>query len=357
METHLTVINDDQFDSVIKNSGLEMQEGEQIKRSYQPFLVQIAEIHDQSKKINWESPTELDESIARNLRLRTVKIRTDSEKLKDARKRTYLLRGNLEQACYNMIAATCKVAEDDFIKIEKAREIAEEKRRKQLHDTRISELQQYGFVHEAGINLGVMDETTYQAILSGLKKVQEDKIAEEKRIESERIAKEKADAEERARMIAENERLRKESEIKEKALAAEREKVDRERKAAEEEVRKEREAAEKKLAEERRIAAEKIAKEKAEAKRLSRELQDRRDADMKARTEELERIEAERIAQEKAKQKAEAEPDKEKLLALISTLTIPSRIYKTDAAMRVDAEIRAKFQSFKNWSYQLIGTL
>lgn len=321
METQLAVLKEEQFDAVIKNSGLEIQEGEQIKQSYQPFLIQIAEIHEQSKKINWDNPAELDETIARNLRLKTVKIRTDSEKLKDSRKRSYLLRGNLEQACYNLIAATCKVAEDDFTKVEKAREIAEAKRIETLRVERTAELLRYGWVEQYPMyNVGKLDDQTYNAMLAGLKKTMEDRIAEEKRIEAERIAAIKKAEEERLAMIAENKRLRKDAEEKEKALAAERAKAEAERKAAEEKARKEREVAAKKLAEEQAKADIERKKLEAEAKRLADELRTKQ-LQEEAERQRKAKEETDRIAAEK---QAAAAPDKEKLLSFANRIIIPA---------------------------------
>ena len=114
-ETRLVVIEPNQLEEVVKDSGLAIQEGEEIKQSYLPFLNQLAEIQSQASKINFESPTGLDENIARELRLKTVKVRTGSENLKNDRKRLSLLKGNLEQASYNIIAASCKLTEEVFL--------------------------------------------------------------------------------------------------------------------------------------------------------------------------------------------------------------------------------------------------
>jgi len=122
------------FDEVIKQSGLAIQEGEEIKQSYLPFAIQLAGIQDQAGKINFEKPTPTDEIIARDLRLRTVKIRTGASDLKDSRKKIHLLKGNLEQAAYNLIAASCKLSEEAFTTVEKARENAEAKRIREEND-------------------------------------------------------------------------------------------------------------------------------------------------------------------------------------------------------------------------------
>jgi len=117
METQLALVVPDQLEEIVKNSGLEIAEGEQIKQSYLPFLIQLSEIQEQSAKINFSNPVEIDEEIARTLRLKTVKIRTGASDLKDSRKRIHLLKGNLEQAAYNLIAASCKLAEETFVSV------------------------------------------------------------------------------------------------------------------------------------------------------------------------------------------------------------------------------------------------
>jgi hypothetical protein len=74
-------------DKVITESGLVLNEAEEIKQSYLPFFIQLAEIKEEAKKINFENPSMLDEKIARELRLRTVKVRTGSEDIKNTRKK------------------------------------------------------------------------------------------------------------------------------------------------------------------------------------------------------------------------------------------------------------------------------
>src|SRR3990172_10268602 len=88
---------------IVEESGLQLNEAETIKQSYLPYFIQIAEIKEQAKKINFENPNELDEKIARDLRLKTVKIRTGSEIIKDERKRIHSLKANIEQAAWNLV--------------------------------------------------------------------------------------------------------------------------------------------------------------------------------------------------------------------------------------------------------------
>lgn len=361
METQLAIVQPDQLEEIVKNSGLEIAEGEQIKQSYQPFLIQLAEIQEQSTKINFANPVELDETIARELRLKTVKIRTGAGDLKDSRKRIHLLKGNLEQAAYNLIAASCKLVEDVFVNVEKAREIAESKRKAGLRAERQAELEKYGW-QNTGIDLGMFEEKNYLFLLSGVKKEYEDRIAAEKKAEEERIAKEKALEEERQRMKAENERLQKEAEAREKAMAEERAKAEAARKAVEEKARKEREESEMKLAEERRIQAEKLAAEQVKAKKeaeareaAERELQAKKDAELKAQKEAAEKAESERKAKEDADRKAAAAPDKQKLLKMIDLTIMPEANVTTDYGYATEKVIREKFDAFKEWAKKEIN--
>ena len=77
-ETQLVKIEPTQLEEIVKNSGLAIQEGEEIKKSYLPFLMQLSEAQSQASKINFQDPGDLDENIARELRLKTVRIQERS---------------------------------------------------------------------------------------------------------------------------------------------------------------------------------------------------------------------------------------------------------------------------------------
>jgi hypothetical protein len=336
----LAKVDSTQLEEVVNNSGLAIQEGEEIKQSYIPFLVQLAEIQDQASKINFENPASLDETIARELRLKTVKIRTGASDLKDSRKRIHLLKGNLEQAAYNLIAASCKLAEETFVTVEKAREIAEAKRQAELKLIRDAEVLPIAEFIPFGLDMGKMTEEDYQKLLSGAKMQMNAKIEAEQKAEAERIAAEQARIAEEKRMREENERLRKEAEEKEKQLEAERARVEQERKLAEDKARKEREALEAKAEAERKKAAEiaRIEKEKADAAlKAEQDAKAKLEAELKAKAEaeDKARKDAELIAK-----KAAAAPDKEKLLSLaiqISALKLPD--LKTAEAKAILASV------------------
>jgi len=215
MKNEIVKIESEQLEKVVTESGLAIQEGEEIKKSYLPFLVQLSEVQSQATKINFDSPAEIDETIARELRLKTVKIRTGSKELKDERKRGYLLRGNLEQAAYNLIEASCKLTEDTFNNVEKAREIAEKKRKEQLRIDRAEMLSPY--TESVSLYpLGEMSEEQFNELYSGLRIAHENKIEAEKKAEEKRLAEIEAERIRQENIRLENERLKKEAEQKDK---------------------------------------------------------------------------------------------------------------------------------------------
>jgi len=319
METAIVKIETTKLDEVVKDSGLQIQEADEIKKSYLPFVVQLAEAQAQSDKINFQNPGELDETIARELRLTVVKIRTTAEKVKDERKRMYLLRGNLEQASYNLIAASCKVTEEVFFNVEKARELAEKKRQAALRVERAEKICMY--VESTEIYpLGIMSEKEFNDLFLGLKTTYDARVEAEKKAEEERVAKEKKDAEEREMQRLENIRLKEEADKREREIEAERQRVKAEQEEKDRLAEIERKKQAQILADQKAKAdkerAELLAKAEAERKekdRLAAEIQAKKDAEMKAK-------EAESKRQKEAEKKAKLAPDKEKLLNFMQAI-------------------------------------
>ena len=364
MENQLVKIESVQLENVVKESGLAIQEGEEIKQSYLPFVSELAEIQAQASKINFDNPQSIDETIARELRLKTVKIRTGAKNLKEDRKRIHLLKGNLEQAAYNLIAASCELTEETFVNVEKAREIAEKKRKEILKAERIEKLTPYG-VQVEFYDLSNMPEETFTDLLDGFKKAHEDRIAAEKKAEEDRIAKEKADAEEREKQRLENIRLKKEAEEREKQaeierlkqaklLADQKAKADKERKELEEKAANERKEAEEKAAKLKAEQDAKLEAERKERQRLADELKAKQDAEAKAKHEEQEKL----IAEEKKRKDAEKAPDKEKIKSWLNEIKfVPMPVLKSEEAQQIAVSITTKFSAFKKWANEQIDTL
>lgn len=291
MEMQIVKVEETQLDEVVKNSGIAINEATEIKAAYLPFLSELARVQSGAGDIDFKTPGANDEIKARELRLATVKIRTGAEKQKDDRKKMYLLRGNMEQASYNLIATACKMTEEVFMNVEKAREIAEKARKEQLKQERISLISPY--IEDVNTYmLGEMTEQGFETLLAGAKSQYEARKEAERKAEEERIAKQKADEAERETQRLENIRLKAEAEERERLAEIERKKQ-----------------------------ADILAKQKAEADKREAELKAKADAERKERERLADELEAKKQAEEKAKKvaaaaekKAKLAPDKDKLL-------------------------------------------
>jgi hypothetical protein len=331
MENKLVKLEKTELVKLVEKSGIEPQTATAVTDNYQKFFIELGNVQDSAGKINFDNPTQIDEKIARDLRLTTVKIRTAAETLKDERKKTYLLRGNLEQSTYNLIKDACKLTEDTFLQVEKAREIAEKKRKEELRIQRTEKIAEY--VENVNIYpLGEMSENDFDNLLIGFQVAKEKKIQEEKQAEQKRLAEIEAEKQRQLEIKKENERLKKEAAEKEAALKIEREKIEREKEI---ERKKQAEILAKQKEESDRIAkieAEKQAKIQAELKakaekeriereKIEKELKEKEEAEKKLK-EETELKEKERRAAEK---KAKNAPDKEKLLVFANYLLTMER--------------------------------
>lgn len=357
-------IEKNEISKVIENSEVEIQVANQVTENYQKFFIELGQIQENAVKINFKNPNQIDEKIARELRLATVKIRTSAEGLKNKRKKQYLLRGNLEQSVYNLIKNGCKLIEETFVNVEKAREIAEKKRIENLRLERTEKIIEY--VDNVNIfSLGQMSENDFDNLLIGFQVAKEKMEKEEKEAEEKRLAEIEKEKQRQIEIQKENDKLKKEAEERERLLRLEREKFEKERelerkkqseilakqkKEAEERERierekqakiqaelkkqteKERKEYELKLQKERKETAKKEADAKLEREKLQADLKAKQDVEIKQKKEK-ERIERERIKKEK---KAKNAPEKEKLIKfaeLIENLQRPE--INTDEANKI----------------------
>jgi colicin import membrane protein len=301
-----------------------------LEQSYNEVLKMDIESPETSKK-------------ARELRLKIRDNRTKGIAVWHRTTKDVFLRGGqFVDAIKRQEEAVNERMESNLEKIEDYAEIQEKKRREELKDKRVSELEIYAEFVPFGIDLGAMNDEEYQKIFNGAKLQFDAKIEAEKKAELERIEKERIEAEriaEEKRIEAEkieaqrleNERLKAEAEEREKALVIERKKAEAERKRlAEIQAKKDAEN------------AEKLRKEREEKERIEKEL--------KAEKERQAQIEAQRIAEIEAERK-EAEklakaPIKRKMSAWIETFSHGESPNENETAK----EILAKFESFKRWA-------
>lgn len=290
-------------------------------------------------------------------RLKTVKIRTGSEAVKDERKKVHLLRGNLEQDSWNLIKSTCLLSEETFAQVEKASERKEATRKANLKAERSELIKPYTEQFEI-YPLGEMSQDSFDDLLNGMKLAHEAKIEAFRKAEEERIAREKAEAEERERIRVENERLKSEAIQKEKEMQAERAKAEAERKAIEAKAEKERKALEAKAKAERELAEAKLRAEREANEKLQAEIKAKADAEEKAKREAELKEKAEQEAKIIAEKKAALAPDKVKLHVWIESVImsdIPTGL--SNESGTIGLEISNKFDAFKTWANKRINEL
>jgi len=349
---------------IAKEAGLEVSDIETINQSYQPFFEEIAKISEEAAKINFENPTPTDELIARNLRLRMVKVRTGSKDVKDERKKVHLLRGNFEQAKYNLIEAGCKIEEEKFLQVEKKREIAENLRLENLRKEREAVLIEY-VENASQYPLSLLSEEAFNDLVNGLKLAKEAKIKQEQEAELLRIENARIEAERIEAQRLENERLKQEAEKREAEIKKEREAALKLQKEQELKAQQEREEAAKaqkliedKAREEKAKADEILRLEKEKAAKLQKEIDDKKAADEKKEREEFAAKQAAEKAKIEAEKKAAKAPDKMKLQTLINSLELDTNIaLKSNESIEVAKSIQQKFEGFKTWAKSQIESL
>ena len=324
MDTQVTKIDPKEY-------GLEEKQVQTIEQAFAP---KIAERDGYIERYNKIIKTELTESLcneAGDLRKKLVKVRTGIAEIHKTQKAFFLAAGRFVDAWKNKETAPIEQMEENLGKIEKHFIIIEQERIAKLESDRAELLKQYTDIMP--MSLGLMQEDVFQAYLSAQKVAYESRIEAEKQAELDRIAKEKAEAEERERIRIENEALKQAAIEREKAIEAERIEAAKKQKAIEDAARAEREKAEEERA------------------KLAAELKAKQEAELKAK-QEAEKAEQLRIEYEKKAAKA---PDKDKLKAFITSITLPVLPnLKTAESKATASVITAKFEAFKTWANQQI---
>lgn len=107
-----------EIDTVLKKNNFPIEIGDSVKNKYLPFLTVIYDVKDQASRINFENPTEIDELLARELRLKLVPNRTSADKFKKQEKSEKAMLNKLEDICYNLIETQSKLLESKLSEIE-----------------------------------------------------------------------------------------------------------------------------------------------------------------------------------------------------------------------------------------------
>lgn len=338
MSTELTKVDPKEF-------GLDEVQVVTIEQAFAPKIAErdgLVKIYEQ---VITKELTDATCQEAGDLRRKLVKVRTGIAEIHKTQKAFFLAAGRFVDAWKNKETAPVEQMEENLEKIEKHFILIEQQRIAKLESDRAELLKQYTEI--LPMSLGLMQEDVFQAYLSAQKTAYETRIAAEQQAELDRIAREKAEEAERERIRLENEALKQAAIEREKAIEAERIEAEKKLEAERTEAAKKQKAIE---------DAARIEREKAEAERakLAAELKAKEDAEAKAKAD-ADRIESERIA---AANKAAKAPDKDKLKAFVTSITLPVLPELKSAESKATAAvITAKFEAFKTWANQQIETI
>jgi len=362
MKTEIALIANPKLDEIVQKSGVELTKAEAHVKAFHPALSEIAELSRPLANLSLENPD--DAKIARDCRLKLVKVRTGAESIKDDRKKVLLAESNLIQSAFNLVKDACILTESQYAEIEKAEERREALRRETLKAERVELLSKFE-VDTTYLPLDLMDDDQFENLLASEKekfeaviaaraKAEADRIEAERLAEEQRLAEIEAEKKRQAERDAENARLKKEADEREKQIEAERlanEKKLAEAKAESDRIEAERE---KQLAEERKEAAKIAAQKQAEID----ELKKKQDAiDLQIENERLAKI-AEQEAKDAAAKALLLAPDKEKVKAFYLTfqsLKFPD--LESDAGKKMSARVNEALDVVKKLIIQDSKTL
>lgn len=221
-----------------KEYGLEANEAKQVQAVFVPMIEKLTELEDEYNQVVAQEMTPELTKQAKELRLKFVKIRTETARIHKSAKAYYLAGGRFVDGWKNAQLQASGQKEEKLKEIEDYYENLERQRREDLHLARIGMISPY-VEDKTGLDFRTMEEDVFQAYFNTKKQAHEDRIQAEAEAEQVRIAKEKADEEAREQQRLENEKLRAEAIKRDKEMAelqkeiAEKERLEREKKEQE----------------------------------------------------------------------------------------------------------------------------
>lgn len=208
--TEIAVVENTKLTELAQKSGIELTKAEAHVSAFHPAFAELSELSRPLATLDKENPTADHARIARENRLKIVKVRTGSESIKDERKKVLLAEGNLIQSAFNLVKDACILTESEYEEIEKHQERVEAQKRAELKSARIALLAPFETDTEF-LPLDIMDEEKFQLLLAREKEsfeaVTAKRLQDEKdRIEAERKAEEARLAEIEAEKVRQAER-------------------------------------------------------------------------------------------------------------------------------------------------------
>lgn len=315
-----------------KEFGIEEVKATTIEQSFLPKKIETDGYSEVYKNIlSMDIEDVKTTMMARELRLKLVKVRTGIAEIHKTEKAFYLASGKYCDALKNKLTLPVEQMEEKLMEIEKYQENLEKQRIEELRVKRLSELEIYSEFVPFGIELGKLSEDEYLKVFNGSKLQYEAKLEAERKAEEERLRIE-------AELKAERERIEAEKEAERKRIEEENRRLAKEKADLEEKARKEREEAESILKAER----EKHAK-------LEAEIRAKKEAEEKAEKERL----AEQERQRKEAEKLAKAPIKKQLHSWVLTFNIDTPPVDNN----LTRDIWQKFESFKKWANSEIEKL
>lgn len=328
---------------IVEQSGVEKTQAQTVLDSFSNFFEQASEWETKTKGLVITNISQTKEmAMAREGRLQLKEIRVNAEKTKKRLKEDILIKGRFIDAIYNLIEGVTKPIEADLLEKEKFVERIEQARKDELRKVRQEELDKYQTtLHVA--DLEHLTEDEFSVLLKNARIIFLAREEEERKAREEAEAQAAAEEARRQAMAEENARLKAEAEAMEKANLAERAKVEAERIAREQKEKAERDEqqARIRIAEEKASSARKLLQDKIDADNKAKAEADAMAA--KAKAEQIAREKAEQIAKEKAERELAKAGDRGRILVYIGQLEaiqLPS-VKSAEAQAIIDSMVSA----------------
>jgi len=148
--------------------GLEEMKAEQIRSQFQPMLDKMVELEKEANEV-FSKPIDEDTcKLAKEVRLKFVKVRTGTAKVHKEQKAFYLAAGKFIDGWKNTQKFASEGVEKRLLEIEKYYENLELQKIKELRESREEELKSFD-VEVIPEGLGVMDDAIWDNYIQGVK--------------------------------------------------------------------------------------------------------------------------------------------------------------------------------------------
>ena len=305
--------------------GLDKKRGDEIAIVFTPVVVEKNMLTFQYTKLIEQEISKAVVVEAHDLRMKMVKVRTNTAKIHKAEKDFYLCGGRFVDAWKNKTTVSIEQMESRLLEIENYYENIEKKRIEDLKEQRVAQLS--GLCDNPNLYQPErMDSNTFNQLVEGLEALRDQKLekARQELVEQETARKEKQLYDDRKNSLLPFWNFTT-SEIRETKFGA----------ITDHEFNEIQDF----------LLNAKLEDEKAkesmrlENERLAKQIKDKADAEEKAQV----KVRNEQVAAAKA-------PDKEKLTKLINSLSLETIELRQDKSKEVLADIKTRLSSFITWA-------